>query len=185
MPFVAGVMLSMAILVIAALIINYNQENFDKSSDNSINSVGGITGLPAQPDFRIQGNYTVARTIAPGNNVSGYVTLIILNPEPIAVFLNDEVFNGTSILPSGISVQIASNGAQFMLERVTSVGLSSNHAQFIQTSGLSKVNVSYLIHVNSDVLPGKYAVVLYFVTYRNGGMDIYSGYMFTVMLTVV
>jgi hypothetical protein len=149
------------------------------------NEVGGITGLKAPPDFRIVGNNTAEFTTTQNGNVSGSVTLQILNPEPIGVYIDDLGFNGSSTLPAGISVVVTAGNIQFPLERLSTIkSVFNGKSPLVPTSGLTTLFFDYLIHVGKTVAPGTYDVNLYFVIFRDGGSVIYSGYTFTVVLNV-
>ncbi|MEM3803765.1 MAG: hypothetical protein QXX17_05075 [Conexivisphaerales archaeon] len=162
-----------------------NQQGVSNPGSISANGVGGISGLKVQPDFRIEGNTTVAFATTQNGNVTGSVTLRILNPEPIGVFLNDLGFNGSSSLPEGISVVVTSGGVQFPAERLSTIGsVMKGESPLVPTSGLTTASFTYLIHVSNAVAPGTYDVILYFVSFHAGGSEIFSGYTFTVVLSV-
>jgi|GEM_PF-2909896 hypothetical protein len=180
----APIIIVLVVFLAPAMLANHSHQGTSKLGSIS-NGAGEITGLKVPPDFRIVGNDTAKFVTTQDGNVSGSVTLQILNPEPIGVYLDDLGFNGSSTLPDGISVVVAAGNVQFPLERLSTImSVFNSKSPLVPTSGLTTLSFSYLIHVSETVAPGTYDVNLYFVTFHNGGSAIYSGYTFKVVLTI-
>jgi len=172
LAFSVGLFIVLSTLAALLVVGNPSRQGPTPNSINVGNAVG-ITPLKVPPPvFLIEGSKVINYTVSPGGNVTGSVTLQILNPQPIGVYLNDLGYNGSSTLPEGISVEVMSGGVQFSLERL-SVIISVFNAQspLIQTSGLTQLPITYIIHVSDSVNPGTYDVALYFVSFQQGQMS--------------
>src|SRR5207245_720338 len=132
--------------------------------------IGGIS-FP-KPSVYIVGSNTSSIVLSPSSNQSGQYSLRVTQSLPIRFFIEDQGFNGSNPVPSGINVKISLGAKSYDIERVSEIfangiGPTNSSNPLISTTGLARMTVNYTIQMANTVPPGQYTITIVCLSFPN------------------
>jgi hypothetical protein len=156
------------------------------ASSNLGNSSGSQLSKVGPPVFSFVGAKSASLTVAQGSTANGVFVINMMRSEPTRFFIDDRGWNGTLLIPNGISASITVAGQTYSVERFSSINGEAINSRnpLIPTQASSQLSVSYSLSVSNSVPLRTYMVQILCLSYL-GAQQTDQGQYFTVTLTVI